>query len=111
MKIACVQMNVLAGQPERNYVAAEALIRKAARKQPDVILLPETWNTGFAPAHLDPAQADEDGAREGPAPPTIAFDEPGAVRAVLADEGMGDLALMERHPQLPRDEEEGSGRA
>ncbi len=63
MKIACVQMNVLAGQPERNYVAAEALIRKAARKRPDVILLPETWNTGFAPQQLDPAQADEDGAR------------------------------------------------
>ena len=63
MKIACVQMNVLAGQPERNYVAAEALIRKAAQKRPDVILLPETWNTGFAPQQLDPAQADEDGAR------------------------------------------------
>jgi predicted amidohydrolase len=63
MKIACVQMNVFAGQPEHNYVAAEALIRKAARKQPDVILMPETWNTGFAPQHLDPAQADEDGAR------------------------------------------------
>ena len=63
MKIACVQMNVLAGQPERNYVAAEVLIRKAARKRSDVILLPETWNTGFAPEHLDPAQADEDGAR------------------------------------------------
>ena len=63
MKIACVQMDVLAGQPERNYVVAEALIRKAARKQPDVILLPETWNTGFVPEHLDPAQADEDGAR------------------------------------------------
>jgi predicted amidohydrolase len=63
MKIACVQMNVLVGQPERNYVAAEALIRKAAQKRPDVILLPETWNTGFAPQQLDPAQADEDGAR------------------------------------------------
>jgi len=63
MKIACVQMDVLPGKPERNYAIAEALIRKAARKQPDVILLPETWNTGFAPEHLDPAQADEEGAR------------------------------------------------
>lgn len=63
MKIACVQMDVLPGKPEENYAIAEAQIRKAARKQPDVILLPETWNTGFAPAHLDPAQADEDGAR------------------------------------------------
>ena len=49
MKIACVQMDVLPGKPEQNYAIAEALIRKAARKQPDVILLPETWNTGFAP--------------------------------------------------------------
>jgi predicted amidohydrolase len=63
MKIACVQMDVLPGKPERNYAIAEELIRKAARKQPDVILLPETWNTGFAPERLDPAQADEDGAR------------------------------------------------
>jgi len=63
MKIACVQMDVLPGTPEENYAIAEALIRKAARKQPDVILLPETWNTGFAPEHLDPAQADEDGTR------------------------------------------------
>lgn len=63
MKIACVQMDVLPGKPEQNYAIAEALIRKAVRKQPDVILLPETWNTGFAPEHLDPTQADEDGAR------------------------------------------------
>ncbi|MCE5189192.1 MAG: carbon-nitrogen family hydrolase [Eubacteriales bacterium] len=63
MKIACAQMDVLPGKPEENYILAEALIRKAARKRPDVILLPETWNTGFAPEHLDPAQADGDGAR------------------------------------------------
>ena len=63
MKIACAQMDVLPGKPERNYAVAEALIRKAAAGRPDVILLPETWNTGFAPERLDPAQADEDGAR------------------------------------------------
>lgn len=63
MKIAFVQMDVLPGRPEENYAVAEAQIRKAARKRPDVILLPETWNTGFDPAHLDPALADEDGAR------------------------------------------------
>lgn len=63
MKIACVQMDVFPGKPERNYAVAEALIRKAAQKRPDVILLPETWNTGFVPERLDPAQADEEGAR------------------------------------------------
>jgi len=44
--------------PTRKYSCAEA-----ARKKPDVIVLPETWNIGFAPRSIDPAQADEDGAR------------------------------------------------
>ena len=39
------------------------LVRKAARKKPDVILLPELWNTGFDPANIDPALADEDGKK------------------------------------------------
>lgn len=56
-------MNVRAAAPERNFTRAEELIRRAAREKPDVIVLPETWNTGFAPATIDPARADEDGAR------------------------------------------------
>ena len=63
MKIACIQMNVRAGQPDVNHVRAEALIRKAARQKPDVILLPELWNTGFAPKKIDSNLADRDGAR------------------------------------------------
>ena len=49
MKICCIQMNVRAGAPEENFSRAESLLKKAAKKKPDVILLPETWNTGFAP--------------------------------------------------------------
>ena len=63
MVLSCVQMNVLAGQPERNFARVEALVRKAARKKPDVIVLPETWNTGFAPASINPALADGNGAQ------------------------------------------------
>ena len=63
MKVSCIQMNVAAGKPEINFARAETLLRKAAQKKPDVIVLPETWNTGFAPRHVDPAQADENGAR------------------------------------------------
>ncbi|MEA4870013.1 MAG: carbon-nitrogen family hydrolase [Christensenella sp.] len=63
MIISCVQMNVAAGRPEQNFTRAEALVRKAARRKPDVIVLPETWNTGFAPRTINPAQADEGGAR------------------------------------------------
>ena len=63
MKISCIQMNVRAGDPAANYVQAERLIKKAAKRKPDVILLPELWNTGFAPGKIDPALADEEGAR------------------------------------------------
>ncbi len=63
MKISCIQMNVRAGNPEENYSRAEQLIRKAAKHRPDAILLPELWNTGFAPGKIDPALADDDGAR------------------------------------------------
>ena len=54
-------MKVRAGSPEVNYLRAERLISKAAMRSPDVILLPELWNTGFAPGKIDPTQADNDG--------------------------------------------------
>lgn len=63
MKVSCIQMNVRAGDPAVNFAQAERLIKKAARRKPDVILLPELWNTGFAPGKIDPALADADGAR------------------------------------------------
>ena len=63
VKICCIQMNVSAGAPEENYRSVETLLPKAAKKKPDVIVLPELWNTGFAPGKIDPALADEDGAR------------------------------------------------
>ena len=63
MKISCIQMNVRAGQPEVNITRVEMLVKRAANRKPDVILLPELWNTGFAPKHIDRMQADIDGAR------------------------------------------------
>lgn len=63
MKVSCIQMNVCAGSPEENYTRAEQLMKKAVKRSPDVLLLPELWNTGFAPGKIDPALADEDGAR------------------------------------------------
>lgn len=63
MKIACVQMDMLPNRADENFSRAEALVCEASKGQPDVILLPETWNTGFAPDRLDPAQADQNGAR------------------------------------------------
>ena len=49
MKLSCVQMNMAFARPEENFRRAEALVRQAAGGKPDVIILPETWNTGFFP--------------------------------------------------------------
>lgn len=49
MKIACLQMDMKLGCPNENLSHAQKLICEAAEKQPDVIVLPETWNTGFFP--------------------------------------------------------------
>ena len=49
MKISCLQMNMKLGCPEENFAHAEQLICNAMKDNPDVLVLPETWNTGFLP--------------------------------------------------------------
>lgn len=49
MKITCLQMDMKFGLPAQNFSHAEHLIDRAMQKNPDVLVLPETWNTGFFP--------------------------------------------------------------
>ena len=49
--------------PDENFQKAESLIRKAAAEGADVIVLPETWNTGFFPHDNLPDYCDADGER------------------------------------------------
>lgn len=49
MKISIIQMNIKAGESEYNYSHAKELLIKAAGNSPDVLVLPEMWNTGFFP--------------------------------------------------------------
>lgn len=49
MNVSCLQMNMELGEPEKNFVHAEHFIAEAVRKKTDVLVLPETWNTGFFP--------------------------------------------------------------
>lgn len=49
MKVTCIQMDMLLSAPEENFQKAEKLIVEAAQAGADVIVLPETWNTGFFP--------------------------------------------------------------
>ena len=63
MKVSCVQMNMVLGDPDGNFDRAGRLIAEAAAGDPDVIVLPETWNTGFFPRENLPALADGSCAR------------------------------------------------
>lgn len=63
MKISCIQMDVHLAEPEYNFRQAVRLLRQAALDQPDVLVLPETWNAGFFPRENLEAYCDRDGAR------------------------------------------------
>lgn len=63
MKISCIQMDMKFCAAEENFEKAKRLIRAAAREGPDVIVLPETWNTGFFPRENLRALCDADCAR------------------------------------------------
>ena len=62
MKICIAQMDMKLDSPQENFAHAETLICRAAEDRPDVILLPETWNTGFRPHEGLAAFCDRDGA-------------------------------------------------
>ncbi|MTD31043.1 carbon-nitrogen family hydrolase [Planomicrobium sp. YIM 101495] len=62
MKIACVQMDIVFGEPDKNFAAVADYVKQAADSGADVITLPEMWNTGYALDRLEEL-ADVDGQR------------------------------------------------
>lgn len=50
LRFSLLQMNVAAGDPQRNFKKAESMFRTAmsASVKPDLLVLPEMWNTGYA---------------------------------------------------------------
>lgn len=60
MKISSIQMDMILGEPLANFAKAAELIEKAMVEKPDVITLPETWNTGFFPKENLSELADND---------------------------------------------------
>lgn len=63
MKVTCIQMDMLFARPEENFSRASRLNEQAMLGAPDVLVLPETWNTGFFPKENLPALCDHDGAQ------------------------------------------------
>lgn len=64
LKLALIQMDVDAGHPDHNFAALAARLEEAAGGpvKPDLIMLPEMWNTGYALERISEL-ADEAGAR------------------------------------------------
>ena len=62
MRVSAIQMDMKFADPAYNFKHAEELIREAAASKPDVIVLPETWNTGFFPKENLKELSDKDGA-------------------------------------------------
>ncbi|SFA77313.1 MULTISPECIES: carbon-nitrogen family hydrolase [unclassified Bacillus (in: firmicutes)] len=52
-KLACIQMDIVFGNPERNLEKATELIEKAAISKPNIIVLPELWTTGYDLTRLE----------------------------------------------------------
>lgn len=63
MKVSCLQMDMAFGCPEENFSHARELIRQAMTESPDVLVLPETWNTGYFPKENLASLCDRDGQR------------------------------------------------
>lgn len=63
MKVTCIQMDMQFCRPEENFSKAAQLIESAMKEAPDVLVLPETWNTGFFPREDLPSLCDKDGAQ------------------------------------------------
>ena len=60
MRVTCLQMDVQFACVEENFLHAEKLIGVAMKDAPDVVVLPETWNTGFFPRENLVQLADRD---------------------------------------------------
>jgi len=63
MKVTCIQMDMAFAGPDENFSKAAQLIESAMAENPDVLVLPETWNTGFFPREDLPTLCDDDGSR------------------------------------------------
>lgn len=63
MKIKCIQPDMEFGDVEFNFNEIKAKIEEAAKDSVDVIVLPETWNTGFFPKQYLAELSDNNGER------------------------------------------------
>ena len=49
-RLTIIQMDVHVNDVEYNYTRVQELLSQSLSENPDIIVLPETWNTGFYPS-------------------------------------------------------------
>ena len=49
-RLTLIQMDVHVNDVEYNYNRVQELLSQSLSENPDIIVLPETWNTGFYPS-------------------------------------------------------------
>ncbi len=64
MKVSCIQLNMEFGKVDNNYQHAIELIRKTVEtEKSDVVVLPETWSTGYYPTENLESYCESNGDR------------------------------------------------
>ena len=53
MKVACVQLDIVFGEPKENFKNVEKMVREAASGGASIVVLPEMWNTGYDLTRLE----------------------------------------------------------
>jgi len=62
-RLTIIQMDVHVNDVEYNYTRVQELLSQSISERPDIIVLPETWNTGFYPSKELINIADRNGER------------------------------------------------
>lgn len=62
-RLTIIQMDVHVNDVEYNYTRVQELLSQSLSECPDIIVLPETWNTGFYPSKELINIADRNGER------------------------------------------------
>lgn len=62
-KIALIQMDSVFAEPSQNFIRAVELMDEAMKGSPDILVLPETFNTGFFPTTNLKELADKNGEK------------------------------------------------
>lgn len=52
-KLALLQFDIAFGSPEKNFEKVKQLVSEAVASEPDIIVLPELWSTGYDLSRLD----------------------------------------------------------